>query len=265
MKYIATISGGKDSVAMCDLLLKNGYPVDYIVFNDTLLELPMMYKYIQKLKEYFLSRYGKEIIVTKPLKTFEEMVFGIIKQKGADKFGWIRGLPSPMLGFCEWRRESKIYPFDRFLKEKNIENYKTYIGFTLDESKRKSDDINLIYPLIDDFKFTERNCQEYLMNQDMENPLYRYFSRTGCGGCPAQSDRAFFEVWKNFKDYWEFMKYIENRLNFYIEDGYKVVNPFWFDGKRTCLDMEKKFKEADKQGNLFDFSDEPVKDCFCKI
>ena len=41
MKYIATISFGKDSTVMCDLLLKNGYPVDYIVFTDTLLEFPI--------------------------------------------------------------------------------------------------------------------------------------------------------------------------------------------------------------------------------
>ncbi|WP_026803606.1 phosphoadenosine phosphosulfate reductase domain-containing protein [Aliarcobacter lanthieri] len=51
--YIATISGGKDSVAMTDLLLKNGYPVDYILFYDTFLEFPIMYKYLEKVKKYF--------------------------------------------------------------------------------------------------------------------------------------------------------------------------------------------------------------------
>ena len=29
--------------------------------------------------------------------------------------------------------------------------------------------------------------------------------------------------------------------------------------------MEKEFIKADKQSGLFDFSDEPLKDCFCKI
>lgn len=38
MKYIATLSGGKDSTAMIDLLLRNNYPLDYIVFKDTLHE-----------------------------------------------------------------------------------------------------------------------------------------------------------------------------------------------------------------------------------
>ena len=53
MKYIATISGGKDSTVMCDLLLKNGYQVDYIVFNNTLIEHKEMYQYINKLEKYF--------------------------------------------------------------------------------------------------------------------------------------------------------------------------------------------------------------------
>lgn len=61
MKYIATISFGKDSTVMCDLLLKNGYPVDYIVFKDTLMEFPFMYEYKEKVCAYFRERYGKEV------------------------------------------------------------------------------------------------------------------------------------------------------------------------------------------------------------
>ena len=45
----------------------------------------------------------------------------------------------------------------------------------------------------------------------------------------------------------------------------KVKNNFWFSGYRTCADMEKQFIKADRQGSLFNFSDEPLKDCFCKI
>ena len=57
MKYVATISFGKDSTVMCDLLLKNGYPIDYLVFTDTMLEFPMMYEYKEKVCEYFKNRY----------------------------------------------------------------------------------------------------------------------------------------------------------------------------------------------------------------
>ena len=95
----------------------------------------------------------------------------------------------------------------------------------------------------------------------MENPLYKHFSRTGCSVCPAQSDRAWFEVWKHFPDTWEYMREIEKRLSKFD----KVKSKTWFNDFRSCEDMEKKFKKADKQGSLFDFSDEPLKDCFCKI
>lgn len=266
MKYIATISFGKDSTVMCDLLLKNGYQVDYIIFNDTLMEFPMMYEYKIKVEKYFKERYGMQIITTKPKKTFEETIFGIIKQKGAERIGWIRGVPNPVLGFCEWRRDSKIVPQDNLIKELvGKEEYKTYIGFTLDESKRKMKGDEFLYPLIDIFKITERNCQEYLINQEMQNPLYNFFSRTGCGICPAQSERAWFEIWKNFKDTWNYMKFVEERFDFYESRGYQIVNRFWFQNEIRTEDIEKKFRLIDKQGSLFDFSDEPLKDCFCKI
>ena len=85
--YIATISGGKDSVTMCDLLLKNGYPVDYIIFIDTLQEHNEMYKYINKVNVYFKLRYGKKITVLKPKTTFEDWCFGEVTR--GDKKGVI--------------------------------------------------------------------------------------------------------------------------------------------------------------------------------
>ncbi len=78
--YIATISGGKDSVTMCDLLLKNGYPVDEIIFTDTREEFEEMYIYLEKVKEYFLTRYKKTITVLKPKKTFAHWALGTIQK-----------------------------------------------------------------------------------------------------------------------------------------------------------------------------------------
>ena len=47
------------------------------------------------------------------------------------------------------------------------------------------------------------------------------------------------------------------------KEGFKIVNKFWFNGHKTCEDMEKEFNL--KAESLFDFSDEPLRDCFCKI
>jgi len=78
--YIATISGGKDSVTMCDLLLKNGHKVDYIVFNDTLDEFEEMYSYLDRVEEYFKSRYKKTITRLKPKKHMM-IIFFILEQE----------------------------------------------------------------------------------------------------------------------------------------------------------------------------------------
>ena len=93
MTYIATLSGGKDSTAMVDMLLRHGRPLDYIVFKDTLHEFEPMYRYVKRLSEYFKNRYGKDVIVLKPKISFEDSVFGKIS-KGENE-GMIRGLPAP--------------------------------------------------------------------------------------------------------------------------------------------------------------------------
>jgi len=259
MKYIATISFGKDSTVMCDLLLKNNYPVDYIVFSDTLLEFSIMYEYKEKVCKYFKERYGKEVIVTKPKTIFEDWCFGVMES--GELKGYTRGIPMVWTEPCYWRREAKAKPQNELFKDIDIGEHKIYIGFTLDEANRRMIDEKFLYPLIDDFKMTERDCQEYLINQEMQNPLYKYFSRTGCAVCPAQSEKAWYKVWKHFPDTWDYMKDIEYRLA-KIE---KVKSRTWFTKFRSCEDMENIFKEKDKQGSLFDFSDEPLKDCFCKI
>lgn len=264
MVHIATLSGGKDSTTMVDMLLRHGRPLDHIVFKDTLHEFELMYRYVERLSEYFKTRYGKEVIMLKPEASFENSVFGKIS-KGENE-GLIRGLPAPQaMGFCTWRREAKTRPFERWLKEQGITEYKIYIGFTTSEIHRKMAGDEFLYPLIDDFSMSETDCAAYLREREMENPLYRYFTRTGCSFCPAQSDRSFFQVWKHFPKDWEYMKQIEAKLFQLEKQGERVQNKYWFSRQRTCADMEKEFIKADKQSGLFDFSDEPLKDCFCKI
>lgn len=266
--YIATISGGKDSVTMCDLLLINGHKVDYIIFQDTLMEFQDMYIYIEKLKKYFKDRHGKDITVLKPSTTFEAWCFGVINDKNSEKNGFIRGIPPVFLTPCYWRRESKVKPSDDFIKKLNHDgDVVTYIGFTADEKRTVKNDGNKKYefPLRDIFKMKESDCKQYLLNQDMENPLYRFFDRTGCAMCPAQSDKAWYEVYKNFPSTWKYMMFIESRLEFYEKSGMNIANKYWFNEYRSIYKMESNFKKMEKQQSLFGLSNEPLRDCFCKF
>lgn len=262
--YIATLSGGKDSTVMVDLLLKNNYPVDYIIFSDTLAEFDEMYQYIDKLKKHLKERYNKEVITLLPRRSLEESMLRKVGKKKSKHFGKIKGIHNPLVGFCEWRREAKIAPLKKWLRVNKITNYKLYIGYTTDETHRKSKvENNHIYPLVDYFRMSENDCKQYLVEHDMENPLYRHFNRTGCYFCPAQSEAGYFNIWKHYPKKWQKMLKMEKKLKEAQKNGEKVIS----DRHKSniyLVDLEKKFEKADKQGVLFDFSDEPLRDCFCK-
>ena len=112
---------------------------------------------------------------------------------------------------------------------------------------------------------TEEDCKAYLINQDMENPLYKHFSRTGCAICPFQSDKSWFNIWKHYPLVWIKMREMENIFNDYEKKGVQIINKYWFINHKTINQKDEEFKKIDRQDSLFNFSDEPIKDCFCKI
>lgn len=263
--YIATCSGGKDSTTMVDLLLRNKYPVDLIVFNDTLAEHTEMYDYIKKINDYWEQRYGIGITTLAPNKTPEDLFFKKVKLETSEYIGQVKGIVSPIMGFCEWRSEAKIRPLERYIKRHSIKNYKIYIGFTTDEASRANrEDDNKLYPLIDNFRMSEQQCSEYLRDREMQNPLYRHFTRTGCAWCPAKSEQDKYMLWKHYPKVWEYMRDTEHKLKELEKQGEKVIYNNWHNGV-SIEELEERFAWADKQKTLFALDDEPLKDCFCKI
>ena len=117
MVHIATLSGGKDSTAMVDMLLRHDRPLDYIVFMDTLHEFELMYRYVERLSEYFKTRYGKEAITLKPEISFEDSVFGKISRGQLE--GYIRCLPTPQFMLAKRARYNRIQNLHRLYNVRN--------------------------------------------------------------------------------------------------------------------------------------------------
>lgn len=262
VNYISMLSGGQDSSAMTIRLLELGYPLDYIVFSDTTLEFDEMYEYIDKLDAFFQRKYGIAITRLKPNRSYESWVFGEISEYGKHG-GQIRGVPlvgSP----CYWRREAKEMPFQRWIKEKSISEYKTYIGYVYSEYERWKNawQYNALTPLVD-WRWNEPEVQAYLKENMMENSLYQHFTRSGCGICQKQSMDAKYQLYKNYKKQWDYMCELEIRLKNERESRGEQVQPS-FHATLFTWDMEKIFKKKDKQ-QTFEFDFEPVQDCFCKI
>lgn len=275
------VSFGKDSITMLDMLCVNKIPFDFAVFSDTLLEFPEMYEYANRLQQYFKTRYDVDFKIMKPMTTFEEWCFGVIRKPGSKQYGNIRGVPNPADADsqCFWRRESKVKPAEAYFKELGYEVAQMF-AYTTDETRNVD---GALFPLRNAFKIngvaydpltpkdrederlgmSELDCKLYTIEREMENPLYKLFTRTGCAICPFQSERAWFQIWKHYPETWEYVKFIEKRLEYYESKGMKVANRFWFPDYKTTNNMEFKFKNKDV--SLFNFSDEPVKDCLCKI
>lgn len=183
MKRVALLSGGRDSTCMVLRLLEKGIDLDYILFTDTLNEFNLMYEYLERVNSYLKKTYSKSIIYTKPKTTFEHWVFGkVTRNKNKGK---IRGLPK-ISNPCYWKRESKTYPKEDFLKQHDLttENSIIYVGYTYSELSRiPKNSKNQRYPLVE-WKFCESDVDNYLKKINLENPLYKNFFRTGCHFCP---------------------------------------------------------------------------------
>lgn len=252
MKHIAMLSGGRDSTAMVIKMLQEKMPVDYIIFTDTQNEFPDMYKYIHKVDAYIYRKFNKRITIIHTKKTFNDWAKGKIK-KGVRK-GMVRGIPMVTVP-CFWKRDSKVRPFEYFLKENGITEYTQYIGYTYFEKNRANvKDENQRFPLIE-FKMCAADVDRLLESVDLINPLYKRFNRTGCFFCPYMSNRAFYLVKKFHPSEWLEMKSLEQQL---MQDD-NCLNPQWHI-RYTLNEIE----ELIANGNWV-FDDESGKSCECQI
>ncbi len=253
---ILMLSGGRDSSACLVKLCEDGTPPDYAVFCNTLHEFPEMYEYLGWLGEYLKRRFDFEITVIEPGCTFEDWAFTPIT-KGERK-GIIRGLPLLTVP-CYWKREAKVYPFERWAKKMKIGDHTQIIGYTYSELQRAQvEATNQRYPLIE-WGMREIDVAEFLKARSIDNKLYRHFNRTGCYFCPKQRVSDFYNVYKYHPEIWEKMKRYEKKAL----DMDALNSRFCKEG--TALELEVQFKIRDKSGS-FDFEyDDDLEFCFCAL
>jgi len=72
MKHVISFSGGKDSMATLLLMLDHKIQIDDIIFADTGLEFPEMYKYLVMVEQYI----GRKITrLSHPSRNFENLFY----------------------------------------------------------------------------------------------------------------------------------------------------------------------------------------------
>ncbi|MGL4729994.1 MAG: phosphoadenosine phosphosulfate reductase family protein [Clostridium sp.] len=234
MKYIASFSGGKDSLAMVLRLLEEEKPLDHIAYIDTGLEFGEVTNYIKLCERKFKEiRPNIKFDWITPKYTFEEYFYRK-KQKGKNK-GDIYGWPYTT-AFNSWCNDRlKLKPFKNYMKQFNEKEVIVYLGIAADEPKRlKKLENNRRAPLAE-WGMTEIDCLNYIKEKGFKNPMYWKFERLGCYLCPKQNLNSLRSLRRHYPLLWEKMLKMDKD------------SPISFKADGTTLrDIEKRFIYEDK-------------------
>lgn len=256
--YVCSLSGGKDSTAMFLELIRWKDPLNEVVWCDTGMEFPAMYRHIEKLRKV-AEENGIKFTILKSEKSFEYYMdeYLIKKKDGTTQKGW--SWPGPRMRWCTSRLKQRIIRryFDEMRKTHNVYQY---IGIAYDEKHRlerpeakTANDRR--YPLVE-WGMTESDCLQYCYDHGYDwEGLYEIFKRVSCWCCPLQQIGELRKLRKHFPDLWERLKDMDNRTwrtfkpNYSVEDlevRFQLEEEFEARGMTTSP-YNKLFRETLKE------------------
>lgn len=237
-QYIASLSYGKDSIYMLEVIHQNKLPLDRIAHvevwaTDTInADLPPMVEFKKKAKKVIEDRYGVEVEHVKAEWNYKERFYKR-KGKGSKNQGSIYGWPINSHPWCSW--DLKRSPLSTINTQKVIE----YIGFAIDEPNLKrqetindylgKSDSKKRYPLVD-YKVTEQEAMEWCRENNLLSPIYDgKVTRGGCWFCHNQRIDELRNLRKIYPEYWKLML------------KWDKDSPTKWQLNRTLHDYEKRF------------------------
>ena len=195
---IVSFSGGKDSTAMLLMMIEHKIQIDYIVFCDTGVEFPGMYKHIKKVEKYI----GRKITIVKSKNSYEYFLGEHVKRNGTVGYGH----PDFRNRWCT--QALKKSPFKKFIKSLNVDKSEVieYHGIAFDEIKRteknKENGRIIKYPLVD-WEITEKMALEYCYNKGFNwDGLYEDFVRVSCFTCPMSRIGELRTLYNKYPELW---------------------------------------------------------------
>lgn len=196
----ASVSGGKDSLYMMDVIFNNlgKYPLDGVVHFELEIDYPFIKDVVSRIKT-MCELLQIPFFSVKPERTWEEIYYSKLST------GKIYGFPTRKARWC-----NSIYKLSA--KRKMIDYMKTlgkdvyfYIGYCADEKERmKNRSFHEIYPL------AENNIDEDLILEwARENPIFNNYYKTnrrcGCMYCPLMSRIQMAYLLKYYPDKFDYM------------------------------------------------------------
>lgn len=229
MKYIASCSFDKDSLAMVLRLIEEHKPLDEILFYDTGMEFECIYNNLEKLKKIT----NIPITILKPNYDFQYAMFdkpiNVGKPNEHKGYSWCGGR-------CRWGTTHKLQAIEKYTN-----GCCEYVGIASDELQRiaKERKPTKIMPLVE-WGMTEKDCLEYCYqrgwnwNEDGIE-LYSILDRVSCWCCANKNLKELKAYYKYLPTYWNKLKELQSKTN----------RPF--KKNKSIFDLEKQFEESEKR------------------
>lgn len=236
MKYIASCSFGKDSLALILKLLELNYPLDEVIFYDSGVEFQAIYSNKNKLKTILES---KNIRFTELKPTYNFIYLMTEKPVQKRDFSVQNGYKW-CGGRCRWGTTYKLQSIKNHYKKYN-DFIVEYVGIAADEQERLlrerikvcSNKIKL-YPLAE-WQMTEKDCLDYCykngwnwLENDIE--LYSVLDRVSCWCCRNKNLKELKNIYNFLPNYWENLRELQKKID------------IPFRNKSTIFELENQFK-----------------------
>lgn len=191
-KYWASVSGGKDSLFMLQLILTHPdeFPIDGVVHFELEIDYPFITDVVQLMKNECAKRDIKFVSI-KPRVSYWDLYSKYL-------------MPTRK---CRWCNSQYKLDALRQLKDylKQYGHYLVnYIGYCADETKRfeKRDHTTEIYPLVK-YGINENVILEWARTQSIFNDYYIYNDRCGCMYCPMSTHKNLLYLKKYYPEHFE--------------------------------------------------------------
>lgn len=245
MKFISSVSFGKDSLAMLLKLLEEQYPLDEVVYFDIGVEFDSIRNNAEKMKTILADK-GIEFTILEPQEPFIYCMTErpVNKRNGEKQCGY------KWCGGCaRWGTSLKLEAIKKNNKKYGDETIVEYVGVAADERQRINRERNgnrvKIYPLVE-WEMAEKDCLKYCYSKGWhwhENgyELYDLLDRVSCKYCKNKNLKELRNIYHFMPNVWQELKELQD----------KVQMPF--KGDKTIHDIETRFVTEDSQINIFDY------------
>lgn len=237
MKYIASCSFGKDSLAMILRIIKEQLPLDEVIFFDTGMEFDSIYKNRDKIRTILENKNIKYTELRSSNHFLFDMLVRPVKYRKKSIYPYHYGY-----GWCgangiRWGTANKLSVIKRYYKRNyQSEEIFEYVGIAADEMERAKQDCHKIYPLIN-WGMKECDCLQYCYDNGFnwnENgvELYEVLDRVSCWCCQNKNLKELKNMYMYLPQYWQKLRGLQSR----------IPEPMKGKGK-SVFDLEDRFRE----------------------